>query len=594
MRHAQKKRILGTAAIIALQTAPPPRLRAQATAAKVVSRVRPSTPGWPSQADWAGLNQSVGGRLSPVILPDLADPAVHELVADPFYLLDQPGLTESSGWLDAWRSSPSRYVVAAESAAHVAASIRFASAHNLRLVVRGTGHSFLGTSNAPDLLLVWTRRMSAITVHDSFVPQDSGAVGVPAVSVGAGAIWLHVYQAVTGRAGRYAQGGGCTTVGVAGLVQGGGFGSFSKTFGTAAASLLEAEIVTADGVTRVVNSAREPDLFWALKGSGGGTFGVVTRLTLATHPLPQTFGSVRWALRARTDEAYRRLLARFIDLYATALFNPHCGERVFVRPDKRFDIDMVFRGLTEEEARAAWQPLIEFVNANAADYEGQDSFAARVIPARSLWSAELYRRLAPWAVTFDARPGASPTDFCWRGDSHLVGAFRDTFASAWLPGSLLEPQNQARLANAWFAASRHWQVEFAFNKGLAGAPAAAIEATRNTTMNPDVLGAFALAISSSYGSPTSPGFHAPELATAGARRARVQAAMTALRTVAPDTGAYVIECDYFQPDWQRAFWGPNSPRLADIKRRYDPDGLFVAHHGVGSEAWSAGGFTRVP
>jgi hypothetical protein len=82
-----------------------------------------------------------------------------------------------------------------------------------------------------------------------------------------------------------------------------------------------------------------------------------------------------------------------------------------VRPDNRLDIDMVFQGLTEEEARAAWQPLIKFANANAADYEGQDSFTARVIPARSLWSAELCRRLAPWAVIFDARPGASPTDF---------------------------------------------------------------------------------------------------------------------------------------------------------------------------------------
>jgi hypothetical protein len=86
---------------------------------------------------------------------------------------------------------------------------------------------------------------------------------------------------------------------------------------------------------------------------------------------------------------------------------------------------------------------------------------------------------------------------------------------------------------------------------------------------------------------------APELATAGAHRARVQNAMTALRAVAPDTGAYVNECDYFQPDWQRASWGRNYPRLADIKRRYDPDGLFFVHHGVGSEAWSADGFTRL-
>ena len=60
------------------------------------------------------------------------------------------------------------------------------------------------------------------------------------------------------------------TVGVAGLLLGGGFGSYSKRFGSAAASLLEAEIVTADGRVRVVNECMEPDLFWALKGGGGG------------------------------------------------------------------------------------------------------------------------------------------------------------------------------------------------------------------------------------------------------------------------------------------------------------------------------------
>jgi FAD/FMN-containing dehydrogenase len=218
---------------------------------------------------------------------------------------DEAGLTQSSGWLDAWRSSPSTCVVAAESAAAVSAAVRFASAHNVRLVVKGRGHSYFGASNAPDSLLVWTPRMDTISLHDAFTPAGSGAAPVPAVSVGAGGMWLHTYQAVTGGAGRYVQGGGCTTVGVAGLVQGGGFGHFSKAYGTAAASLLEAEIVTADGVTRVVNDAREPDLFWALKGGGGGTFGIVTRFTLATHPLPETLGAVSLVVKARSDEAFR-------------------------------------------------------------------------------------------------------------------------------------------------------------------------------------------------------------------------------------------------------------------------------------------------
>ncbi len=95
------------------------------------------------------------------------------------------------------------------------------------------------------------------------------------------------------------QGGGCTTVGVAGLVQSGGFGSFSKAFGRAAASLLEAEVVTADGKVRIVNACSEPDLFWALKGGGGGNFGVVTRLTLRAHQLPELFGAVNLTVKAR-------------------------------------------------------------------------------------------------------------------------------------------------------------------------------------------------------------------------------------------------------------------------------------------------------
>jgi hypothetical protein len=550
-------------------------------------------PNWPTYADWAALNQAVNGRLSTITSHKFDGPDGKKLLTNPFYIGDEPGLTQSSGWLDAWRSSPSAYVVAAESAADVVAAVRFASAHNLRLVVKGRGHSYLGTSNAPDSLLVWTRKMNTITVHVAFTPAGSSAAPVPAVSLGAGCMWLHAYQAVTGGAGRYVQGGGCTTVGVAGLVQGGGFGSCSKAYGTAAASLLEAEIVTADGVTRVVNDAREPDLFWALKGGGGGTFGIVTRLTLATHPLPNTFGALSLTIHARSEEAYRRLLSRFVDLYATSLFNPHWGEQVRAGPDNRLHVSMVFQGLSKNEAIATFKPLTNFPNANAAEYEGQNSVTATDVPARYFWNAWLLRFFAPSAVNFDGRPGASWTDFWWHGDGNQVGAFWHACTSAWLPATLLEASNRPRLVDAWFAASRHWWVSLHFNKGLAGAPPAAIAAARNTATNPDVLDAFALAIIASDGPPAFEGLPAPDLAAAGARRSRVQAAMAAQRAAAPDTSTYVNECDYFQQDWQNAFWGSNYPRLLEIKRRYDPDGLFVVHHGVGSEDWSADGFTRL-
>jgi len=171
----------------------------------------------------------------------------------------------------------------------------------------------------------WTSPASTICAW------SSGAAAT-AVSVGAGATWGPVYDAVTVRGGRYVQGGGCTTVGAAGLVLSGGFGSFSKAYGLAAAGLLEAEVVTADGAVRIANACTHPDLFSALKG-GGGSFGVVTRLTLRTHELPASFGGVWGTIRAGSEAAFRRLVARFVAFYAERLFNPHWGEIASVRPD---------------------------------------------------------------------------------------------------------------------------------------------------------------------------------------------------------------------------------------------------------------------
>src|ERR1700739_3266914 len=135
--------------------------------------------------------------------------------------------------------------------------------------------------------------MDEITLHDAFVAEGcQGTAPRHAVTIEAGARWLPTYNAVTTKAGRYVQGGGCATVGVAGLIQSGGFGSFSKNYGMAAASLLPAEIVTRDGKVLIRNASTNPDLFWALKGGGGGSLGVVTKVTLATYDLPAFFGRV--------------------------------------------------------------------------------------------------------------------------------------------------------------------------------------------------------------------------------------------------------------------------------------------------------------
>jgi FAD/FMN-containing dehydrogenase len=514
---------------------------------------------------------------------------------NPYLIGDSPDLSQTCGWVDAWTAQPSVYAVAARKAAHVAAAVNFAREKNLRLVIRGGGHSYLGASNAPDSLMIWTRAMDSVTVDDAFVAQGCAAVQAPqpAVTVGAGAIWMHVYDAVSTRAGRYVQGGGCGTVGVAGLVQGGGFGTYSKQFGTAGSALLEAEIVTADGAVRIANTCSEPELFWALKGGGGGSFGVVTSLTLRTHDLPATFGAVSTSIRAESDAACHRLLGRFIAFYAEALFNPHWGELATLLPGNRLQISMNFQGLNKLEATALWQPFLEWVTAQDDLVMTPPSIIAG--PGRYRWDGAFLEAHAPGAVLRDDRPGAPAANFFWSGNLAEAGHVIHGFNSLWMPATLLQPARQAALADALMAASRYWGVEMHFQKGLAGAPEEVVAAARSTPMNPAVTEAFMLAIIASEGPPAFPGLvgHAPDVAKARRNSLRINQATAELEKLTPDGGAYVAESSYFQADWQKTYWGPNYPRLLAVKQRYDPNGLFFVRHGVGSEGWSDDGFTRL-
>jgi len=463
-------------------------------------------------------------------------------------------------------------------------------------VVKGGGHSYQGTSNAPDSLLVWTRPMDEIVLHDAFTPRGcEGKVEPgPAVSVGAGQMWLHTYDAVTTKGGRYVQGGGCATVGVAGLIQSGGFGSFSKRYGMAAASLLEAEVVTADGVIRTVNACTDPDLFWALKGGGGGTFGVMTRLTLRTHPLPETFGVVLATMQADSDEAYRKLIERFVALYRTSLFNPSWGEQArFSR--NRLNLTMLFQGLDKTKAEEIWRPFFAEVERPGSGLRFDGDHAVVSFPARAFWNPEFLTSKMAAHVRSDSRPGAPANNIWWASNEEELGAYWYGYESTWMPETLLRDDRQKQLAAAIHAASRHWTVGFHFNKGLAGAPPEAIAAARDTATNPAMLGAFALVIIAGSGDPVYPGVpgHAPNESEAKEEARRIRAAMAEIRKLVPDPGSYVSESNYFEKGWQRAFWGGNYARLRTIKKKYDPDGLFVVHHGVGSEEWSADGMTRV-
>ena len=567
------------------------------------ARVRPGDPAWPSEESWDHLNREVSGRLIKVSSPlaacvgassDTTCAQIFKELKNPYYLGDEVGLTQSLGWVGAWTSEPSVYAVAAKTTADVVAAVNFARKNNLRLVVKGGGHSYQGSSNAANSLLIWTRQMNAVTLRDDFLGAgcEGRAEPQPAVSIEAGAIWGHVYNEVMNKGGRYVQGGGCLTVGVAGLVLGGGFGSYSKAYGLAGANLIEAEVVTADGEVRTANACTNPDLFWALKGGGGG-FGVVTRVTLRTHALPDFFGGVFAAIHATSDDAYRRLIARTVEFYAEALFNSHWGEQILIgRGYVAFS--MAFQGLDQQQAQAVWKPFFDWVTASPQDFAIVSAPKIFAGPARLRWDPSVLKRI-PGVVIADDRQGAPADDIFWAGNLEEAGAVWYAYQSAWLPASLLEADQRQSFVDALFAAAQHKGVSLHCNKGLAGAPAEAIAAARDTPMNPAVIDAFALAITGALGQPGYPGVpgHEPDAAAARGEAEVVEQTMRAIRKLLPRVNSYVWETDYFQPNWQDAFWGENYAKLRAIKDKYDPAGLFFLHHGVGSESWSADGFTRL-
>ncbi len=173
-------------------------------------------------------------------------------------------------------------IVFAESERDVASTIAFARENHLAFAVRCGGHSYAGYSLSEGIVLD-VSRMSAVRV-------EAGGLA----TVGAGARLIDV---VTGLApaGVMVPSGTCATVGISGLTLGGGQGVTGRLFGLTCDSLEATRVVTADGRVLTCDANHHPDLFWALRGGGGGNFGVVTSFTFRTHAAPTlTLAALRW------------------------------------------------------------------------------------------------------------------------------------------------------------------------------------------------------------------------------------------------------------------------------------------------------------
>jgi FAD/FMN-containing dehydrogenase len=197
-----------------------------------------------------------------------------------------PGFTEAAKvYNERFEGVLPRWVARPLDAADVQSAVRWGVSEGVPLRARSGGHSYAGYSTLRGGAVLDLRNLRHVQVDR---PARTATVG-------AGSQLIDVYGALAAH-GMTIPAGSCPSVGIAGHALGGGMGLAARKWGLTADNLLEAELVSADGHRRTVNRHTDPGLFWALRGGGGGNFGIVTSFKFRIHPVPQSVAAffVSW------------------------------------------------------------------------------------------------------------------------------------------------------------------------------------------------------------------------------------------------------------------------------------------------------------
>ncbi len=225
-------------------------------------------------ANWAALARDLDG---PLVRPgDTTWTTAHQLYNTRF---------------DGLKPAAVAYVSHADD---IRTTLAYAHAHQIKVSIRNGGHSYAGYSSGDNRLILDVSRLNRIRV--------SGGQAV----VGAGSKLIDVYRTL-GAKGVTIPAGSCPTVGVSGLVLGGGHG-VAQANGLTCDSLTQATLITADGTQVTADAKNHSDLFWALRGAGNGNFGVVTELHFKTHAAPQAvtaYMTWSWSQAAAVIKAWQ-------------------------------------------------------------------------------------------------------------------------------------------------------------------------------------------------------------------------------------------------------------------------------------------------
>jgi FAD/FMN-containing dehydrogenase len=392
----------------------------------------------------------------------------------------------------------------------VAAMVDWVRSKALSFAVRCGGHSYEGFSQSKDVVID-VRGMAGITVDKAS----------SLVTIGSGASLYHIYQALAGQ-GLALQAGSCATVGISGHILGGGHGLLARSHGLTCDSIEQVTMVDSQGRLLEVSASSEPDLDWACKGGGGGSFGIATEFKLRVFPLKTTlvFG-VTWTLSqahaAKMFAAWQAFAPNAPSSITSILkIQAAAGGLVTVR--------CIGQSVgSEAELRARLQPLLALDRPSSA------------LSIRSLGFLD--------AVTHFAVPLDYESVYMKAKSDYVLGP---------LGADAIQHMIAAVAANSGVAL-----LCDAYGGKIADVAADATAFPRRKGTQ------FCIQYYSSW-------MHAADTPAHVAKVAKVYAVM---RSFMPGA-SYVNYCDLDLPNYANAYWGANLPRLRDVKAQYDPDNLF--------------------
>lgn len=440
------------------------------------------------------------------------------------------------------------YAINVTGASDVQAGLKFAQDSNVRIVIKNTGHDLLGKSSGADALGLWTHNLKSINFFDYQSPGYTGK----AVKLGAGVQAYEAYTAANAQ-GMITIGGWCPTVGLAGgFSSGGGHSPMSSTLGLSADSVLEWEVVTADGTHLTASPQSNEDLYWALTGGGAGTFAVVLSMTTKAYT-DRKIGAVSLVVPSAnvSYDKYWGSVAAFHSNLPSITDNQ--GEAAYLVSNQSLDLlPISFPDKTEIEMRTIIKPMTDYLDSNKVPYQLNVTV-----------SNDYLDHVKAFVPGFPL------------GEDHSG----QVTGSHMFPRQAVETKNKDLVSALQLITSNvdfyviGTGINVAYNvSGLTPGHNGVNPAWRDTLIHYNVAGTW--------------DYHAAFAANQAKQDLLTNTYVPALQNVSPGTGSYLNEANFEQPDWQQTFYGTNYPRLLSVKNKYDPGNLLYAKTAVGSEAWT--------